>query len=217
LNADEVIKIIEKLPEYIKLIYPGYITVYLYYFFKAFTLKDNKAIILKAIILSYIYNIVTSELCDVFYINGILGYEFVENILLIIFSVTVAYFSYRLTTCKLLRNMLDRLNIRTTFSSNEIEEMESQSSDGTWLVVYLKESNIVYEGYIVNKEMEPEKERYIALSRYRKYTVDANGKPVTPYIDDCANNCKEKVVIYYNQISRFEIRDTSCKNKPDIE
>lgn len=217
MNADDIIKIIEKLPEYIKLVYPGYITIYLFYFFRAITIKDNKAIILKAVILSYIYNVLIDETCTLFFIKGNLGYVFVENILLMILSIIIAYLSYSLTRSKKVRTILEKFNIYTTFSSNEIDEMECQSTNGTWIVVYLKDSDIVYEGFIVNKEMEPDKDRYIALAMYRKYTIDTNGKPVTPYIDDYSKNCNEKVVIYYRQIALFEVRDTDCNEESETD
>lgn len=55
MSADDILKIIAALPEYIKYIYPGYLSIYLYLFFRGKTLKDNNYIIVKAIAISYIY------------------------------------------------------------------------------------------------------------------------------------------------------------------
>lgn len=41
MSADDILKIIAALPEYIKYIYPGYLSIYLYLFFRGKTLKDN--------------------------------------------------------------------------------------------------------------------------------------------------------------------------------
>ncbi len=209
MSADDIIKIIEKLPEYIKLVYPGYMTIYLYYFFRALTIKDNKTIILKAVILSYIYNIIIGEFSIIFFISGDLNYEFVVHILLLVASIVIAYISYIFTKSKRVLIFLQKLNINTTFSTNEIEELESQSENGTWLVAYMEDSNIVYEGFLINKEMEPDKRQYIVLAMYRKYILDEKGKPRKPYIDDFSDNCKQKVMIFYNKISHLEVRDTT--------
>lgn len=208
MGPDDIIKIIEKLPEYIKLIYPGYITIYLYYFFRALTVKDNKTVVLKATMLSYIFNIIADQVCTLFFIKGNLNYEFAENMVLIFISFSVAYICFLLTKSKRLISLMEKMKIYTTFSTNEIEEIENQSDNGAWLVVYMKENSIVYEGYLINKEMEPDKKQYIILSKYRKYIIGKNGKPQEPYIDDYSNNEREKAVIFYDKIATIEVRDT---------
>lgn len=216
MSADDIIKIIERLPEYLQLVYPGYITIYLYCFFRAFTIKDSKTTILKAIILSYIYNVVFNQISNLIFISGRLNYIFVENIALTLIAAIVAYISFWITKSRKIESILKRLKISTTFSSNEIEEMEKCSDDGTWLVIYMKDNDIVYEGFLVSKEMEPDKKQYIAITKYRKYFLSADGKPTKPYIDDYSNNDKEKAVLYLDKISHFEIRDTSVKAKEKI-
>ena len=42
MRADDIMEIIDKLPEYIKYIYPGYLTIYTYYFMRGKTLQDNR-------------------------------------------------------------------------------------------------------------------------------------------------------------------------------
>lgn len=209
MSADDVIEIIEALPEYLKLIYPGYITIYIYYFCRAITIKDNKTIILKSIVLSYIYSILINEIVlplDIF--NKISNKQLIENILLTLLALIVAYISYRLTKSKRILNIFEGMKIHTTFSTNEIEEMENQSKDGTWVVAYMNGDNLVYEGYLINKEMEPDKRQYIALTQYRKFKTDKDGKPQEPYIEDFSDSCNEKVIIYMGNITHFEIRST---------
>lgn len=211
MSADDIIKIINQLPEYIKLLYPGYITIYLYYFFRAITVRENKTVIFKALILSYIYNIIIDDLCDVFFIQGNLNYEVAYNLLLILVSIIVSYVSYRIVKSKYTIDILQWFKVYTTFSTNEIEELQNQSKNGTWMVVFLRDSKIVYEGYLINKEMEPDKRQYITLSNYRKYIIDNSGRPVEPYIEDHSDNENEKALIFYELVTNCEIRDTQIK------
>lgn len=51
------------LPNYIILFCPGYLTIYMYYFFCGKKMKDTQWILAKAICLSYVYlNIITCDL-----------------------------------------------------------------------------------------------------------------------------------------------------------
>ena len=54
-SPDDIIKIINEIPRYICYIYPGYITLYLYYYFQSLTLEDTTGKLLKSIAVSYFY------------------------------------------------------------------------------------------------------------------------------------------------------------------
>ena len=53
MSADEILKILDSLTKYVVYFYPGYITIYVFYFLKAYILDDRKEIIPKAIALSF--------------------------------------------------------------------------------------------------------------------------------------------------------------------
>lgn len=55
MSADEILKVIQEIPNYITYIYPGYLTIYAYLFFKGKTLKDSNYIFIKSIAISYVY------------------------------------------------------------------------------------------------------------------------------------------------------------------
>lgn len=204
MSADEIIEIIEVLPEYLKLFYPGYITIYVYYFCRAITIKDNKTIILKSIVVSYIYKILTDKIFLLDFLSTRRN-QFIENLLLIILALVIAYLSFRLTKSKRLNEILKRMGIRTTFSLNELEEIENQSKNGTWLALYIKHDNLMYEGFLINKEMESDRRQYVILNKYRKYITKNDEKSET-YIEDFTENPDEKVLIYLDNIKYFEIR-----------
>ena len=86
--------------------------------------------------------------------------------------------------------------------------MLADFNEGAWLVVYLKDDDVVYEGALGPKELEAERKRYICLNGYYKYFLGEDGKPVEPYIEDYEKNTKETVMIFYDSIKRIEKRDS---------
>jgi len=198
MNAEDIIKIIDVIPKYISYIYPGYLTIYIYCFLRAKTIKDNKIVLVKSVMISYIYIIII----DALHIDCLLN----RTIILIIISVVVSYICYRLTRFQRLLNLFNRLKIYTTFYDNEIETL-ANFNKGAWLCVYLKDDEVVYEGALGPKELEEGKTGYICLSGFYKYYLDNNGKPIAPYIEDHANNNDQIVMIFYDSIKRIEKRN----------
>ncbi len=125
MSPAEIIEIINIIPRYIIYIYPGYITIYSYYFFRGKTLHDNKQVMFKSVILSYIYITLTAfvPVTNAFFAN--VGY--------IILSIVIAYFAYRATTAKLIYDIFDFFKINTTFYESEVEALAG-CENGAWLI-----------------------------------------------------------------------------------
>lgn len=212
MNADDILKIIETIPEYIKYIYPGYLTIYIYFFLRGKTLRDNNYIFLKSVAISYIFlslieSISSTKLFQM--LNARLtaiSYSMKLNVALIILSLIFSYFAYRITISSKTIKYLSFLKINTTFYDNEIEAI-SNFDEGAWICVYLKNDDVVYEGSIGAKELDDEKRKYICLNSYYKYLLNDNRKPIEPYIEDHADNPNESVMIFYDDIKRIEKRD----------
>lgn len=213
MNADDILKIIEAIPEYIKYIYPGYLTIYIYFFFRGKTLRDNNYIFLKSVAISYIFLSLIDSISSAKSfqkLNSILSivpHSTKLNMLLISFSLIFSYLAYRITISTQIIKILSFLKINTTFYDNEIEAI-ANFNDGAWICVYLKDDAIVYEGSIGIKELDTEKRKYICLNSYYKYLLNDSGKPIEPYIEDYADNPNESVMIFYDDIKRIEKRDT---------
>lgn len=217
MSANDIIQIVDNIPKYLVYVYPGYITIYLYYFFRGITVKETKGILLKAIILSYIYISVLSKFTNFMKLSKCIDVQSFPNvgIGICLMAVSVAYLAYRLVISDTAISYLEKLKIHTTFSMNELEEIEKDCVDGTWLCVYLKDSNIAYEGFLSKKEMELDRKQYIVICGYRKYAIGDDGKSVKPYIYDYDDNQNEKVIIYFDEIKRFEIRDNTITDEDD--
>lgn len=199
MSAEDILQIIEAVPQYIVYVYPGYLTIYCYYFLRGRTLRETNAVLVKALAISYIY------LCAVENWNIPPGME--KNAVLIAISLVAAYISCRITKSRKIISVFNFLKINTTFYDNEMDTL-AEFDRGAWLVVYLKDDDVVYEGSLGVKELEEGKRKYISLDRYWKYYLDVEGKPREPYIEDHSDNPGETAVIFYEDIKRVEKRDT---------
>lgn len=198
MSARDIVDAIKEIPQYITYIYPGYITLYVYAFLRAEHMRDTKGMILKSVALSYIYSVCLEKIYG--------SSELWKNFLLIITAVLVAYTAYIIVKSETICDIFDRLGIQTTFWNNEIEALQGFDT-GAWLTVYLKNEDIVYEGHLHLKELEPGQRHYISLTAYWKYKLGEDGTPIKPYIESNDNNPKEEVVIFYENINRIEKRE----------
>lgn len=212
MNADEILKIIQALPEYIRYIYPGYLSIYIYLFLRGKTIKDNNYIFVKAMAISYIYLWLIEWLKHLKILKIIINfcffnapYELKQNACLIVLAALIAYIFYRIAVSKWINCAFSKLGINTTFYDNEIE-MLADFNEGAWLVVFLKDDNVVYEGSLGCKELDDDRRKYICLNSYYKYLLDDHGKAKKPYIANNDKEPEESVLIFYDSIKRIEKR-----------
>ena len=199
MGADDIIKIIDAIPQYIRYVYPGYLAMFIFCFLRGTTLRETKAVLVKAIAISYIFTVILSLIP--------LETEIAENAVLIVMSVILPYIAYLFGTFRWVKWVLRHLKVNTTLWSNERESLIGDDNCG-WLVVYLKDDNVVYEGSLGNRELEAGRRQFITLEAFYKYRLDKKGYPKEPYIEDHEGNYEEKVVIFYDSIKRIEKRDT---------
>ena len=188
--------------------------MYIYWFLRGKTLKDNNYVIIKSIAISYVYISIIHGFSNIEFTSYFTNSDFLFfrceiliNTILILVSMTFPYILYRIIISDIIKQVFKKLKIDTTFYDNEIE-MLADFDKGAWLCVYLKNDNVVYEGSLGMKELEDGKQKYICLTNYYKYILDDNGKPMEPYIEDHGNCCDEIVLIFYDDIKRIEKRKT---------
>lgn len=203
MNADDILKIIRAIPEYITYIYPGYLTIYVYYFLRGKTLKDTNSIVIKSLAISY----VCISILDIVVKKAGISSMIFENVILIFLAVLGAYIAFRVVKASRIHKFLEWMNVETTFYDNEMETL-AEFNKGAWLIVYLKDDNVIYEGSLGYKEMETDKRQYITLQAYKKYFLDDRGKEMAPGIVDYTEDYKEVTMIFYDSIKRIEKRHT---------
>lgn len=214
MDAEQFIKLIEELPPYLCYIYPGYITMFLIYFFRELTLSETNAKFIKSVIISYFYVVYLKEglipsINILFHTNmNLEGNSIIFHILLIAISVIISYIIYyMLDKSEIVEKIIKRLGIRTTTDKNEIDMLQKKYSDTIWIYVYLKNSNFMYEGSLTDWELENGKNKFFCLSKYRKSLINNDGK--ISNIEDHSDNDKEKVLIYFDAISYFEVANVN--------
>lgn len=208
MGADDIIKIIDAIPQYIRYVYPGYLAMFIFCFLRGTTLRETKAAIVKAIAISYIFTVILNLIP--------LKTEIAENVALIAMSVILPYIAYLFGTFRWVKWVLRHLKVNTTLWSNEMESLIGDDNCG-WLVVYLKDDDVVYEGSLGNRELEDGRRQFITLEAFYKYRLDKEGYPIEPYIEDHEGNYEEKVVIFYDSIKRIEKRDTKGSSQKSTE
>ena len=193
MNADEILRVLDSLAKYIVYIYPGYITIYLYRFFRAKRADGNKEILFKSIAISFLYKLALDK--------ALSETEIMYHFWMIIISVIIPYIAYQAQKSSIAQKALEILRINTRFEENEIVILDN-GEYSAWVKVYLKEDNIVYEGFLGETEMESGKRQFIILKKYRKYILNKSGHPKS-YIEEHEHD-EDKVLIFYDDVKRIE-------------
>lgn len=211
MNTENILNLINALPAYIQYIYPGYITIYLYMFFKEKLIKDNGYTAFKSLALSYFY----IEFLK--FMRHVVGIRFIcdkliqmhfWNVAQIIglsgLAIIVAYVTYMFNKSQLASHIFEKLKISAELNKSEIAQLD-HFGKGAWVNVYLKDSDIVYEGSLAFYHVEDSVERRnITLAKYRKCKIDDKEKPIHPYIENHDTDVTKQVVLYYDDILKIE-------------
>lgn len=205
MDKELLIFLLNELPKYISLFYPGYLTIYLYFFFCGKSFKDSSWIIAKTIFISYFYNVICKNILER------MGHysEINMNITLVILAVVIGIVAAKIKDSTGFGKILNHIKNDTVFLDDEFEILRNEDRSA-WICIYIKNSNIVYEGSLREVNLDTDKnEKYVCLSGYYKYMIDGNGKPIEPYIMNVVNDNEEKVVIHYSDIGVIEKRNTN--------
>lgn len=193
----DILMLIYNLPKLIVYLYPGYITIYIYKFCRGITVRNTKSEILQSICLSYIY---------VAFIGKVPSQnEWQRNLILIVVSSLVGYIAYVVSTSGYFNKLTELAGITTSTAKDEIDFLRGPEKKPLWLRIYLKDEPVMYEGWLIGHDLEQGRNRFIILSKYRKYGINPDktlGECMSDYDSD-----EEKVVIYYDNMACMEKRD----------
>lgn len=199
----DIIDLLKELPQYIPLFYPGYITIYLYHFFGGKSLEDSKWNLGKAVFLSYFYGVLSNAIIKKLDIETNLNF----NLLLLMLAILVGTAGVKIRFSSWFSMLLKWIEKDSIYDMDEFEVLRNPDRSA-WVCIYLKGSNVVYEGSLREVSLESDNKKYICLSGYYKYLLKEDGKPQLPYIEEFGNDNEEKVIIYYDDIERIEKRKT---------
>ena len=195
-NPEQFKVVLQSISSYVIYIYPGIISIYWNNFLQAKSTKDTQALIIKSFSISYLYNVI---------LNTILKNNtktIIYNVLLLIMSIVIPFFYWKIKYSKILRHICEHLGIRTCISDVPFELLKNSEEQYTCLKIYVKDDDSVYIGYMDKYEYEDDKERFIILAGYKKYSY-INGKEEI-IVDNEAEQFNQKVFIKYSEIKVIE-------------
>lgn len=198
MSPDDILEIIDNLPQFVVYIYPGAITIYLYLFFRTKKIEENKGMIIKSIVISYVYITIMNNFIKP-------KNELNKNIELIIISVVIAYLSYRFIESKVIAKILMEIKIYTAINDSPIELLRESKEDKTYLCIYIDDSpNLIIEGFLKEYETEKDKESFVILSQY---AIKEWNRQEWNKVKDYFGEDEEKVLVFLKDIARIEKRD----------
>lgn len=195
----EILELAKVLQDYIILFCPGYLTIYMYFFFCGRKIKDTQWLLAKAICLSYLYlNIIRDDLhiC----LEGIKLY-IPKTILLLVFGIMTGILASKFRDSEYYDKMLKKIKANRSYGRSEFDIISNQDNS-VWICVMLKDESNVYEGSLYAEELDDDVRKYIILCGYRKYTIKPNGKK--KYLENYEKKNERMIVIYYNDIKLIE-------------
>lgn len=193
-------QIIDELPNILMYICPGYITLWIHNSVIARKLEQNNYMIIKSIVLSYIYVMVARW---VYFINPLI----IVSIIAVICGVAFR----KIITSKCFNKIVQFFGIDSTPHNDIIDRLRDIS--GTWFRVYLDAQSIMYEGYLRYDRMDVEDERVIALSGYIKYkildkaiiTEESGTFTELEIIEDFTCDNSKWIALKYDLVTRIEV------------
>lgn len=227
IDIGQIEKLIELLPKIVLYIAPGYITIAMYKVSKDSVIKDNKMTLIKSIFISYIYvaiiNLLPLQLIPfnkISFINQEDISDIINNIrvLLVAFiAFFVGAFSGPILRCEWVNNIILKIH-RTTITSDLIGDIKKLAKDdkGIYLMVYLENEGIAYDGYLILDKMNDETQRYLILDCYRKYIIhkqEPGYKLNVKY--DHSKSHNDFTVIHYDRITQIEFSIDDLKALDD--
>ncbi len=180
MNIEQFKEIIDFLPTLIIYVVPGYITIWILSFLYSIDIVNEKLILLKSIVLSYI----TINILILFGINPVdrtLG-----KVIIFISSILLSYIIYGVSNWSWL---MEKLGFGRDFRPIMFDGIIN-TEDSTWLIVYIKEEKIIYKGKLrFYKKIKNDENYYLILSNFKSLTY--KGKVV----DDYTEEDEDKIVI----------------------
>lgn len=192
------------LQNYFVYLYPGIITIFVYRFIKGWEVEENKNLVIKAIVISYLYVLLLQQFIYVDLIKE-KNIPISFHVFLILISIILPYLWWKFLNFSCFKCVMKRFGISTNIYDNPLDIIRAYESS-VWLKVYL-EDGVRYSGYLRNYVSELERARYMMLSQYRvaHYSQEKNVYEQIYPIDDGIESKKDWVILDKQKIIRIEV------------
>ena len=228
-SSNEFVDIILFLARHFYYIYPGFITIVWYGFLKSRDFKESKEIIVKCMIISFVYVHFVLPLIDMSLFaatNSIFKTSFKtdenKDLVLLVISVIFPYLWWRIQDSKPCRKILDILNIPTSIYDNPFDFAFSKEPH-VWVSAYMDDKGIMYEGYLRHYVSDLDKMQYIMISNYKRHDIaaetedDETEEPATKDQADSAKSKNKKNAVSKKSQSKAKEKNKNKKGFSDNE
>lgn len=205
--SDLIQEILQILEQYFIYLYPGFVTIFIYLFTKAKSMKMDKILIISSIVISYVYVLIYRLIKGY---NGLSDFKGDDYVIILLISILCPLIWHLISRSKWIEPVLNSININTTIENNVWDYIHYRDKDkkGIVLKVFLDDKDIMYEGSLRYHESDTTKKQTICLSGYRRY-VKENGTFVVK--QDYNNDNSRWVMLDAANIDRVEIKYDSDK------
>lgn len=203
----EIIRqILEVLEKYFIYLYPGYVTLFIYYFSKAKKVNFNKSFSFMCVIISYVYILLYRFIVD----RDVIDFFEVDYVVILCISIIIPTVWSKISRSAGIENFLNKLGFYTSIEDNvwDYVQYRDKQKKGIVLKVFLDDKDLMYEGSLRYREYDPKGESNICLSGYRRY-IKEDGKYIPKLNYDKDNS--RWVLINIKEITRTEIKYDSDK------
>lgn len=200
---DWIVKLIDKIPDILLFIVPGYIFVSIFNFilFKDKRNDENSQtnfIILKSISISYIFKLFLDKIKTITCLSKCSIDDSLNAIILVVACLLISYVTALICRTKSFNKFLLKIGIRRTINSDIWLDIVS---DGCWLRVFSKDEQKSYLGQCRFHESH-KNEPIIVLIKYQ--ILDEYNDVICDY----SNNVNRKIVLNLKDFERVEVVDT---------
>ena len=197
MSGKEIEELVEVIVNYIPLIYPGIISVFIFNFCNAVSSKDIKLFFLKSVCIGYLYDVLLHA-CHVDKMGNQLWY----NAVLCTISICCPLILYKIVKSETIGIILSELGINTSTIDNDFEEM-CTGDIYNYLRIYDKSNTIIYEGYVRTFEKDRDRRQYIILTDYKIIHVDEKDYK-EEIIREYSGDVNDRIIIYREDIRIME-------------
>lgn len=196
MDGKEIAELVDVIINYIPLIYPGIISVFIFNFCNAVSSKDIKLFFLKAVCIGYLYDVLLHN----FSIDQ-MGNQLWYNAILCIISVCCPIILYNIVKSETISMILSEFGINTSTIDNDFEEL-CTGEKYNYLRIYDKNKPLIYEGYVRTFEKDNNRRQYIILTDYKIIHYDKDYKEKV--IRELSGDVNDRIIIYQEDIRIME-------------
>lgn len=201
MNIDDVVKLINILPNIVIYVAPGFIFIQVFNYIMDIRGKDLKNSIMEYILSSYIIIAIIKFICNKFHYEVNI-YENTIQVTICVITILLSYIIAILLKSQIWTTFMRFIIVNKSNSTNIFHDI-IDSNLGTWVRVYIPSEKLIYDGAFIKFDYKGSyQDSFIVLSNYCTYRY-GDGNIDEDILNDNPSPL-EHVAIKVSEISRIE-------------